>query len=66
MLVPGKTFKDKCDNLLKDGICINCFEPALPKCYSDAGRREYEISGFCEKCFDELWDDVLLDYMEEK
>ena len=36
------------------GICIQCKEEALSKCYSDAGRREYYISGMCEKCFDEL------------
>ena len=36
------------------GICLNCKEPALPKCYSEAGRREYKISGLCEKCFDEI------------
>ena len=34
------------------GICIQCKEEALPKCYSDAGRREYQISGLCEPCFD--------------
>jgi hypothetical protein len=37
------------------GVCVQCREPALPKCYSDAGRREYGISGMCEKCFDELF-----------
>ena len=36
------------------GICIQCKEEALPKCYSDAGRKEYYISGMCEKCFDGL------------
>ena len=36
------------------GICINCQEPALQKCYSDAGREEYRISGMCELCFDEI------------
>jgi len=35
------------------GMCISCRQPALPKCYSDAGRREYAISGMCEQCFDE-------------
>lgn len=34
------------------GICVSCKEPALPKCYSEAGRREYRISGMCERCFD--------------
>ncbi len=36
------------------GICIQCKEEALPKCYSEAGRREYGISGLCERCFDEI------------
>jgi hypothetical protein len=39
---------------LEKGICINCKEEALPKCYSDAGVREYRISGLCELCFDEI------------
>jgi hypothetical protein len=34
------------------GLCFECKEPALAKCHSDAGRREYAISGMCEKCFD--------------
>lgn len=38
----------------KEGLCISCKEPAIPKCYSDAGRREYKISGLCEECFDEI------------
>jgi hypothetical protein len=37
------------------GICIECKEPALPKCYSEAGRGEYQISGTCEKCFDAMF-----------
>jgi len=35
-------------------LCIQCKEPALPKCYSDAGRKEYRISGLCELCFDKI------------
>jgi len=38
------------------GICIQCKELALPKCYSDAGRAEYYISGLCEKCFDSIFE----------
>ncbi len=34
------------------GICIQCGEAALEKCTTDAGRREYKISGLCEPCFD--------------
>lgn len=36
------------------GICISCKEEALPKCYSNAGRKEYKISGLCEMCFDTI------------
>lgn len=46
----GETTKDA---QAKD-ICIQCKEPALPKCHSDAGRKEYQISGLCEVCFDEI------------
>jgi hypothetical protein len=36
------------------GICVQCKEEALPKCYSDLGRKEFRISGLCEICFDEI------------
>ena len=39
----------------KTGVCVQCRQPALPKCYSEAGRREYRISGMCEECFDALF-----------
>jgi hypothetical protein len=39
------------------GTCIACKLPALPRCYSDAGRREYGISGMCELCFDKMFDE---------
>lgn len=34
------------------GICIACKQPALPKCHTEAGRREYLINATCEECFD--------------
>lgn len=34
------------------GLCISCNLPALPRCYSVAGIREYHLSGLCELCFD--------------
>lgn len=58
------TVKDFQDNLAKDlfnmtreeaiakSICIDCKEEALPKCYSENGRKEYLISGLCELCYD--------------
>jgi hypothetical protein len=46
----GMTTREAIDK----GICLECKEPAIPKCYSDAGRREYHISGLCEPCFDKI------------
>ena len=42
------------DEAQSQGICISCRLPAKERCYSSAGRREYEISGLCEICFDEI------------
>ena len=39
-----------------EGLCIQCHEPALENCYSEAGRREFKISGLCEKCFDAIFE----------
>jgi len=38
----------------KTGLCISCKKPAMQRCYSSAGRKEYRISGLCEMCFDEI------------
>jgi hypothetical protein len=35
------------------GVCASCLKPALENCYSDAGQKEYYISGLCERCFDQ-------------
>jgi len=40
---------------VKSGKCIRCGEPALENCYSEMGRREFNISGLCEKCFDSMF-----------
>ena len=49
------------------GICIRCQEPALVQAadgtskhnpelfYSPAGKKEWNISGMCEKCFDNMF-----------
>lgn len=42
------------DQAVKEGLCIECGEPALPNCYSEAGKKEFYISGLCEKCFDRI------------
>lgn len=36
----------------RGGICVLCRQPA--RFYSEAGRREFEISGLCEYCFDRI------------
>ena len=36
------------------GVCVKCGQSPDDNCYSDAGRREWCISGLCEKCFDEI------------
>lgn len=43
-------------DIQKSGLCIQCKEPALPKCYSEAGRKEFKISGLCERCFDAMFE----------
>ena len=47
-------FKMTIGEAIGKGICIQCKDPALPNCYSDAGIKEYKVSGLCEKCFDEI------------
>jgi len=38
---------------MEKGICIECRNPATEnRFYSEAGRKEYQISGMCEICFD--------------
>ena len=43
------------DEAVTSGLCIDCNEPALENCYSDAGRKEFRISGLCEKCYDKIF-----------
>ena len=45
------------DEIVAEGSCRRCHQPAGPKCYSDAGRREFQISGICERCFDAVCDE---------
>jgi len=64
--MPLQKFKDNLANDLysmtvaeavASNICIQCGKPAMENCYSDAGRKEYYISGLCERCFDEICGD---------
>jgi len=36
-------------------VCMVCGQPALAKCRTDAGRKEYFISATCENCFDRMF-----------
>lgn len=45
------------DDAIAQGICLECRQPALKNCYSDAGRREFYISALCEKCFDKMFEE---------
>jgi hypothetical protein len=38
------------------GLRIRCQEPAAEHNHTDAGRREYQISGICEECFDMMFE----------
>jgi transcription elongation factor Elf1 len=38
-----------------EGLCIRCNQEALPRCTTDAGRRDVEITGMCEICYDEIF-----------
>lgn len=43
---------------LKQEICIECKRPnPLERCHTEAGKGEYYISGYCEECFDRLFQD---------
>ncbi len=37
---------------VEKGVCIQCKKP--PTYVSEAGRREYPISGLCEPCFNDI------------
>ncbi|TAM07223.1 MAG: hypothetical protein EPN70_03360 [Paraburkholderia sp.] len=42
---------------LDSGVCISCGQPfTSDNVFTEAGRREAQISQTCEKCFDALFD----------
>jgi hypothetical protein len=53
--VSKSMYKMSAKEAREQGVCIQCKEKALPKCYSEAGRKEYTISGLCEVCFDNMF-----------
>lgn len=50
-------FGQTSEQAVESGCCIECKLPALPRCYSEAGKREFRISGMCEICFDKMFED---------
>ena len=51
----SKEYNMTVSEAINRGICISCKEDWRNKYYSDAGRREYKISGLCEICFDNMF-----------
>jgi len=43
------------EEAVEKGLCIACGEQALPKCTTDAGRKDYYITSICEVCYDKLY-----------
>ena len=63
-----QTFGMTIEDAHSRGICIRCQEPALVEIdgviqhspelfYSEEGKKEWNISSMCEKCFDSLFDE---------
>jgi len=48
-----KVFAGRVKVAQSKGLCVICEEPAT--WYSEAGRREYWLSGTCEPCFDRMF-----------
>ena len=41
----------------EQGKCWVCEEDAKPKIHTEAGEREFQISGTCEECFDRMFEE---------
>ena len=46
--------RDMGEQFTENQLCIRCGKNAHDNCYSIRGHREVAMSGFCEKCFDEI------------
>ena len=44
---------------LTQGLCVKCGNQAVGAFKDSLSVREYEISGLCQKCQDEIFDDSL-------
>jgi hypothetical protein len=51
------TFGRSVSEALDGGVCVKCGNEAGPRCKTPAGEREYQISGLCEMCWDEMFTD---------
>jgi hypothetical protein len=49
---PWGTNKERCIKLF---TCVKCQKPVEKRIHSNAGWREYKISGLCEVCYDEIF-----------
>lgn len=52
-----KSFNEEKNEAISKGKCLMCKRDASQHIYSAAGQREYRISGTCEECFDEMFQD---------
>ena len=52
-----KLTSDHTRNENGDVICYQCGRVAKEHCYTEAGLREVEISGLCEECFNEMFEE---------
>jgi hypothetical protein len=51
------TFGRSVSEALDGGVCVKCGLDHVSRCTTDAGKREYWISGLCEICWDEILKD---------
>lgn len=45
----------ECEELRSEGKCPGCAEPVVHEFKDDLSRREFEISGFCQQCQDDVF-----------
>ncbi len=57
MIIEFERFDREKREAISRGKCTTCKRDASQHIYSAAGQREYRISGMCEECFDEMFQD---------